>query len=96
MKSVVSVFFHYFGTGALLIGKNGDKTGNLGNFIQVVIKLKHNASFLGVLEITDNPGRSFLSYNNHDNPFSFLFSFFFFFNNFDNDWEIFRSEIGKY
>jgi hypothetical protein len=29
------------------------------SFIQEGIKLKHNASFLDVLEITDNPGQSF-------------------------------------
>jgi hypothetical protein len=69
-------FFHYFGTGGWgpFNWENSDKTGNLGNFIltlfiQVVIKLKLNASILGVLEITD----FFLSYNT---PFSFLFSFF--------------------
>jgi hypothetical protein len=33
----------------------------------------NHASFLGVLEITDNLGQSFLSYNI---SFSFLFSFF--------------------
>jgi hypothetical protein len=76
----LAVFFFStleLGAGALSFGKNSDKTGNLGNFIfisfiHVVIKLRHNASFLGVLEITDNPCQFFLSYNI---SFSFLFLF---------------------
>jgi hypothetical protein len=47
-------------------------------------------SNLGVLEITDNPGQSFLSYNI---SFSFLFSFFL---NFNNNQEFLDHKLGKY
>jgi hypothetical protein len=71
-SSIAVFFFTTLGLGPYQLGKIAAKQEilEISSFIQVVIKLKHNASFLGILEITDNPGQFFLSYNI---SFSFLF-----------------------